>query len=243
MRAILPVLMLLAASPALAVSDYDDCLKLVETEPDRAVREAGSWALYGGGGAPARHCRALGLLAIGAPSRAIDELIGAASEEPDLTPEARSALLVQAGELLVEEGDLLTSAVVAEQALRLTPREPSALGLRGAVRVANGDLPAAIRDLDEAIRTGGPDARYLLRRAAAYRQRNQLIPARDDAKYATELSPENASAWLERGRIEARIGDKPAARQSLLQAIELDRAGRIGRTAQITLQKMEAGIE
>ncbi len=88
---------------------------------------------------------------------------------------------MQAGELLIDQGDLFTAAIVAEQALRLTPNGGPALGLRGSVRVANGDLQAGLRDLDEAIERSGDNPRYLLRRAAAHRQRGQMIPARDDA--------------------------------------------------------------
>ena len=68
------------------------------------------------------------------------------------------------------------------------------------------------------------------------------IPARDDANFATELAPERAEAWLERGRIETKLGDKTRARGSLLRAIELGRDGKIGRAAQLALQRMEAGI-
>lgn len=243
MRAVKLALALAFATPAAAVETYDDCIAMIETDPDRAQREAGDWSRYGTGGAAARHCYALALLAIGAPDRAVDELIGAATEETGLPDSARADLLVQAGELLIDTNDLLTAAVVAEQAVRLAPRGASALGLRGAVHAANGDLAAAIRDLDEALTRGGAEPRYLLRRAAAYRRQGNLIAARDDASYATELSPDSAEAWLERGRIEAGIGDKDNARQSLLAAIALDGTGRMGATARNVLQRMEAGVE
>lgn len=232
----------LVSSTALAVEDYDACLALVQSDAPRAEQEAGDWARFGGGAA-ARHCYALALLAIGAPLRAADEMIGAAVEEPGLTEVSRSDLLVQAGEVLVDEDDLLTAAVVAEQALRLTPQGPGALGLRGAVRVANGELPAAIRDLDLAIERGGPKPRWLLRRAAALRQRGQLVAARDDASFALELAPNDPVAWLEQGRIQAGLKEMAEARRALLRAIELDRNGEVGRAAQLAIQRMEAGLK
>lgn len=244
MRVILALFcLILSAAPAVAVDDYDVCLGMVQTNPDQAEREAGDWARYGGGGAAARHCYALALLALGADGRAADELIGAAIEEPGLTETARADLLVQAGEVLIDQEDLFTAAVVAEQALRLAPRSAGALGLRGAVKTANGDLAAAIRDLNRALDEGGADARWLLRRAAAYRQSGELVAARDDAGYAVELSPNDPAAWLEQGRIQANLSDKPNARKSLLKAIELDRDGKVGRAAQLVLQRMEAGLE
>ena len=87
------------ALPAQAVDDYDACLDLIATNPAQAEREAGDWARFGGA-APARHCYALALIAVGAESRGIDELLGIAVEEPDLEPNARADILAQAGDLL-----------------------------------------------------------------------------------------------------------------------------------------------
>ena len=228
---------------AWAFDDYDGCLAMIAQDPQQAERLAGDWARFGNGGAPARHCYALALLEIGAPSKAIDELLGIAAEESSLTDPARSDVLVQAGDLLLEEGDDLTASVVAEQALRLTPKSGNALGLRAAVRIAKGAFADALTDLNEAISRDGPTPRLLLLRASAHRQSGGLIEARDDATYATELAPELAAAWLERGRVEARIRDRDSARDSLLEAIALDRDGKIGKTAQNVLQRMEAGID
>ena len=241
--AIIGLVALLTTAPAWAFEDYDGCLALIAQDPYRAEREAGDWARFGNGGAPARHCYALALLEIGAPSKAIDELLGIAAEEAALTDSARAEILVQAGELLLDEGDDVTATVVAEQALRLTPRNPQVLGLRAAVRIAKGAYADALVDLNEAIERDGPVPRLLLLRASAHRENGGLIEARDDATYATELAPGMAEAWLERGRIEARIKDVDSARDSLLQAVALDREGEIGKSAQNVLQRMEAGID
>ncbi|MEM0988263.1 MAG: hypothetical protein AAGK00_05240 [Pseudomonadota bacterium] len=230
-----------AAAPD-QVRDYDVCIALVENTPDDAVRLAGEWARYGGG-APARHCYALALIAVGAPSRAVDELLALAAEEPDLSAEARADVLIQAGEMLLDLNELAAAAFAAGEALRLKPSDRDALGLRGAVKAADGDLPGAIQDYDRALAGNQPVALILLRRAAARRLLGTLVAARDDAVFATEVDPGFAEAWLERGRIEARSGNKPAARVSLLQAIDLDREGSTGRQAQLVLQRMEAGLE
>ena len=235
--------LLLSAPPVSAVETYDQCLELIAKDPRQAEREAGDWARFGGGGASARHCYALALIEIGAPSKAIDELLGIAAEEASLTDPARADVLVQAGEMLLDEGDDVTAGVVAEQALRLAPRNGAVLALRAAVRIARGAYRDALTDLNEAINRDGPLPRLLLLRASAHRQSGALIEARDDATYATELEPRMAEAWLERGRIEARIKDRDNARDSLLEAIALDRDGDIGKTAQNVLQRMEAGID
>jgi len=231
------------AMPAAAVEDYDSCVSLVAADPARAEREAGDWARFGGGGAPARHCYALALIAIGAPIRAADELVATASEEPGLDDSARADLLAQAGELLVEADDDLIAALVAEQAVRLAPSSGRALGLRAAVRLRAGDVRAALRDLDEAIKAGPPTGRLLTLRAACHRRLGSTTAARADGLYAVEIAPDHAPAWIELGRAEAKLGDRPAARQSFLRAIELDRGGKLGQTARTALQRMEAGYE
>lgn len=239
---ILATLIAVGATSALAVDDYDTCIAMIADDPAKAEQEAGDWARYGGGGAAARHCYALALIEIGAPVRAADELIATATEEADLPDQARADILVQAGELLIETDYPATAEIVAGQALQLVPNDPGALGLRAAVRLANGSPRTALQDLNKALQIKGEDIRLLLRRASAHRRLNSPVPARDDANFATELAPERADAWLERGRIEAKLGDKPGARTSLLKAIELDRDGKIGRAAQLALQRMEAGV-
>ena len=230
-----------ASGPAWAVDDYDVCLEMIQTDPARAEREAGDWARYGGG-APARHCYALALIAIGAQSRAIDELLGIAAEEPDLEEPARADILIQAGEMLYDEGDQITATVVAEQALRLDTRNPGALALRARVKLDSGDVRAALRDLEDALKVRPGTARFLALRASAHRRIGRHLEARDDASFATEQAPKDASAWLERGRAEAALKDLHSARFSFLEAIDLDREGPIGEAARRALQGMEAGI-
>jgi len=60
-------------------------------------------------------------------------------------------------------------------------------------------------------------------------------------KRASEIAPDLASVWLERGALEAASDAKDAARAAWLKAIELDRDGIIAEAAQLRLQRMEAG--
>ena len=233
---------ILWAGQASAVTDYDACVALVAADPRQAEIEAGDWARFGGGGAPARHCYALALIETGAPSRAIDELIGIAMEEPDLGDPERADILGQAGNLLMQEGDAVTANVVAGQALRLDAANPAALALRARLKLEAGEPRAAIRDLNAALQGRPAAVDFLLLRASAYRQLGQYVQARDDASFASENAPEDAEVWLERGLAEAGLDDRPAARKSFLEAISLDREGLIGKSAQRALQRMDAGI-
>lgn len=236
-------LAMLIPGSAEAVGDYDTCLALIASDPVRAEREADDWARFGDGGAAARHCHALALIEVGASGRAIDVLLDIVAEERGLADRARAEILVQAGEMLVEEGDLVTADVVAAQAISLDGGTPGAAGLRASIRLKRDDPNGALGDLNAALARGTGEPRLLILRASAYRALEQYIAARDDAVYATELAPDFADAWLERGRVEARLRDRKSARNSLLKAVELDRDGKIGRAAQNALQRMEAGID
>ncbi len=243
MRAIvLCVAGVLIAGPAVAVQDYDACVALIGTDAERALREATDWAAFGGGAA-ARHCRALALIATGAPSQAIDELLGMAADEPGMTPEARAAVLAQAGEMLMDAGDMVTARAVSAQALALAPAEPDAVALAASLRLADGDAAGAKALLDDSLAGGGSRSpRLLVLRAASDRALGEMAAAREDAVRATDLAPGMATAWLERGQVAARIGDKPGARTALLRAVELDRDGKVGAAARRAIQRMEAGI-
>ena len=46
-----------------------------------------------------------------------------------------------------------------------------------------------------------------------------------------------------RGLAEAGLNDRPAARRSFLEAVALDRDGPVGTSAQLALQRMDAGIQ
>ena len=242
MRALI-VAACVAALPqsAPAVDAYDTCLVLIEQDAKQAVKEAGEWARYGKGGVLARHCYALALLASGAPLSAADELMAAAVEEPGLSNLERSNLMVQAGEILLDAGEDLSPAIAAEQAIRVAPKNPQAIGLRAAVKLAGGQAAAALTDLDAAIAAGGPKANLLTLRASAKRLLGRATAARDDALWATELDPDSPKAWMERGRAEAQVQDRHNARQSFFKVMDLAKGTDLARAAQLALQRMDAG--
>ena len=229
------------ALPARAVDDYKSCLVLVELDAKKAVTEAGEWARFGTGGVLARHCYALALLASGAPLSAADELMAAAAEEPGISVLERSNLMVQAGEILLDAGEDLSPAIAAEQAIRLAPKNPQALGLRAAIKLAGGNAAGALGDLDAIIASSGPTEGLLTLRAAAKRVLGRATAARDDALWATELDPNSPKAWMERARAEALVKDRHNARQSFFKVMDLAKDTPLARAAQLALQRMDSG--
>ena len=226
------------AGPATA-GPYDDCVALVATDPARAELEAHRWA-QAGGGSPARHCRALALLALGAGHRAAELMVAIAADDRTLPDEVRSEMLIEAGEIYLSLSELDLGRSVASRALLLARVPRAALTLSARLKAEQSDWRGAVNDLDGALARGEPDAGLLVLRASAWLHLGERAAARGDLLQATGIAPELASIWLERGALEALSGDRDAARAAWLRAIELDRDGVVGEAARLRLQKMEA---
>ena len=229
------------AGPATA-GPYDDCVALVATDPARAELEAHRWA-QAGGGSPARHCRALALLALGAGHRAAELMVAIAADDRTLPDQVRSEMLIEAGEIYLSLSELDLGRSVASRALLLSRAPRAALTLSARLKAAQGDWRGSVNDLDGALARGEPDAGLLVLRASARLHLGERAVARDDLLQATGIAPELASVWLERGALEALSGDRDAARAAWLRAIELDRDGIVGEAARLRLQKMEADAD
>jgi tetratricopeptide (TPR) repeat protein len=241
LRTIIPALILagVLAGPAMA-GPYDDCIVLIATDAARAEVEAQRW-IQAGGGAEAQHCRALALLGQGAERRAAELMVRIATDERTLPDEVRSEMLIDAGEIYLGIGDIALGRSVASHALLLSREPRTALALSARLKAAQGDWRGAVDDLDGALARGEPDAGLLVLRASARLHLNQWVAARSDLLWATEIAPDMASVWLERGVMEAAGDNRDAARAAWLKAIDLDREGYVGEAARLKLQKMDAG--
>lgn len=229
--------------PAHAVEDYESCTALVSADPALAEVEAGRWERFGGG-APAGHCRALALIALGSDLSAADAIFDVVRTYPELTPDAQADLLAQAAKIYLDRGMHEQSAYALNLASQVAPAAAGMLRTRAALRLAQGEPEGAERDLDQLLQQSSAGAPDVINRAIARRQQGDFAGARADAAWATELAPGNASAWLELGAAEEGLGSKPAARAAWLRAIDLDpdrTEGAIGRAAQLSLQRMDTG--
>lgn len=234
-----------AAAPAQAVEDYEACAALVSADAETALVEAERWERFGGG-APAGHCRALALLAIGSDLAAAEALFDTVRTYPELAPPAQADLLAQAGRIYLDRGMHEQSAYALNLAAQVGPESPAMLRTRAALKLAQGAFETAERDLDALIRVEPGRPGDLVARAIARRNRGDFAGARADALQAAELAPAEPSVFLELGAAERGIGNRDAARQAWLRAIDLDpdRAeGPVGRAAQLSLQRMETGAE
>lgn len=219
---------------------YDDCIALVATDPARAEIEAQRW-VEDGGGAPAWHCQALALLAQGAERHAAELIVELATDDRTLPDEVRSDMLIEAGEIYLGLGEIAMGHSVASRALQLAREPRAALTLSARLKAEEDKWNGAVSDLDRALARGEPDAELLVLRASARLHLGERVAARGDLLWATEIAPDLAAVWLERGTLEAASDDRDAARAAWLKAIELDRDGIVGEAARLRLQKMEAG--
>jgi tetratricopeptide (TPR) repeat protein len=229
-----------AAPETYGAKTYDDCVALVAANPAQAEVEADRWAQEGGG-TPALHCRALALLAQGAGRRAAELMVRIATDDRTLPDEVRSEILIEAGEIFLGLGELDFVRSIAARALLLAREPRAALTLSARLKAEQGNWLGAANDLDGALARGEPDAGLLVLRASARRRLGDRVAARADLLWATEIAPDLASAWLERGALEEAGGDRDAARAAWLKAIDLDRDGAVGDAARLRLQRMDAG--
>jgi tetratricopeptide (TPR) repeat protein len=220
---------------------YDDCVALTATDPAQAENQATRW-IQSGGGAPARHCRALAMLALGAEYKAAGLMVAIATDDRTLPDEVRADMLIEAGEIYLGLGELSLGSSVVTQALSLAPEPRAALTLSAQLKAAQGDWRGAVGDLNDALSGGQSDADLLVLRASARRRLGDQVAARADLSWAAELAPDLASIWLEQGILEAASQNPDAARAAWLKAIELsnDEDGVVGEAARLRLQRMEA---
>ena len=228
-----------AGRPAMALG-YQECVSLVEKAPAEAEVAARRW-IDEGGGAAARHCLALALVAQGAERRGAALMTRIAAEERLLPDAVRAELLIEAGEIYLGIGELGAARTAAREALRLAPDPAPAHVLAARVAAAKADWRGALDELDKALAAGEPEAATLVLRASARIHLDDLAGAASDLAAAGKLAPDLPELWLERGRLAAAKGARDAARRAFLGAIERDREGPVGAAARLGLQRMEAG--
>lgn len=197
--------------------DYEACLGLLRTDPEGALARATEWEEKGGGDA-ARHCMALGLLALGEPERAAPRLERLAGNAAVGTP-ARAAIYAQASQAWLMAGDTARAYAASTLALSLTPEDTALLVDRAIAAGAMGRYAEALQDLDHAIATDAGRAESFVFRAAALRHLERTEDALRDIEQALKLDPRNAEALLERGILRQLKGDTAGARGDWERAI------------------------
>jgi tetratricopeptide (TPR) repeat protein len=221
------ILLLLAAevaTPTPEATRFEACATLATSEPVRALEEAGTWRISGGG-VLARQCEGLAYVTQKrwAPAATAFE---AAAREAETKADSRAATLwVQAGNAALAGDDPAKAIVYLNGALARGQLTGDALGEahldRARARAALGDLKGARTDLDLATRNVAADPLGWLLSATLARKMNDLPRAQADIEEAAKRSPDDASVALEAGNIAILSGHEAAARTAWEAAVKL----------------------
>jgi tetratricopeptide (TPR) repeat protein len=224
-------------------AQYEDCLLLVEVEPEEAFESASAWQAMGGG-EPARHCAAVALIELGHYVEAGQRLEVLANRlarkgEPHLSLVA----LAQAGQAWLLADDLERAYAVQTTALELAPGDAELLVDRAVTLAAAENYGDALIDLNRALdlAPGRPDV--LIYRASAQRYVGDIPAALEDVDRALVLDPDNPEGLLERGNLRRLQNDLPGARADWQRAATLAEGLPTGDAAQANIATLELGQE
>lgn len=241
MRLGLAVALLLLAPRVLlaapAVTSYESCLARIEESPEKAYDAALAWRDFGAGGAPAKHCAALALVAAGRYEEAARQLEALALDSAAGPRAARVEILAQAGNAWLLSGKPARALDALTRALELNPQDSQALIDRARALLLLDRRAEAERDLAAAVGVNPLAADAFVLRAGLAREQGHLDAARKDADTAVGLDPQSAEAWLERGRVRQAQGDWIGARADWRAALAADAASEAGQAAQRLLEK------
>ncbi len=230
-------LLLLAAEPA----RFDACAALAASDPARAIDEASTWRIAGGG-VLARQCEGLAYVT---QKRWLPAAVAfeAAAREADVKADGRAAVLwVQAGNAALAGNDATKAALYFDGALARGQLSGEALGEahldRARARAATGNMKGARTDLDQAVKLVPADPLGWLLSATLARKMGDLPRAQADIAEAAKRSPDDASVALEAGNIAVLSGRNDAARTAWEAAITLAPASEAAKSATDSLARL-----
>lgn len=231
-------LFLPAEAKAQDAARYDECLRKVEQAPEEGLTEALQWRDLGGG-APARHCVAMGLAATGH-----EDMAAARLEE--LAAEVGSHDRVIAADLMAQGAALWS----------ITGQDPRALAALDKAIGWNGDKATLhldrahvlsgmerFREADEAVTRAleldDLSAEAYALRGMIRRELNQRDSAEDDIAMALALDPEQPYALIQRALQRAAAGDRQGARDDANAVIAQDPDAPVAENARRVLEAMD----
>jgi tetratricopeptide (TPR) repeat protein len=219
--------------------EYEQCLQMVDADPQGARGFSDTWAMQGGGEA-AQHCAALAMLSLGEAERAAEALERiAARSQAGIA--ARAAIFGQSGEAWIAAGRPQRAHAALSLALALTPADAELLTERAMASLALDRPAEALTDVDQVVAVEPAFAEAWVIRASALRRLERLAPAAESVVQALRLEPENVEALLERGIIRQAQGDAAGARADWERVIELAPDGAAADLAAQNMALIEAG--
>ncbi len=222
---------------------YEDCLLLVEVEPEEAFESAAAWQAMGGG-EPAQHCAAVALIGLGHYVEAGQRLEALANRlARQGVPNLSLVALAQAGQAWLLAEDLERAYAVQTTALEQAPGDAELLVDRAVTLAAAENYGEALIDLNRALdlAPGRPD--ILIYRASAQRYLGDIAPALEDVDRALVLDPDNPEGLLERGNLRRLQNALDGARADWQRSATLAEGLPTGNAAQANIAVLELGQE
>lgn len=178
----------------------DACIAKLDSDPEGAYEDGLAWV--GEGGRPfARQCTALALVELGQAAEGAVRLEDLANAENGGSVAQRVIYLTQSGNAWLLAGAPEAALVTLNNAIRLSPTDPTLKADRAAAYMALKDWRNAARDLDMAHSTRPYDDGILRMRAETRLNLNDLQGAQRDVNAAMEIDNTNITTLLLRGRV------------------------------------------
>jgi tetratricopeptide (TPR) repeat protein len=209
-----------APTSLLPPQQYDQCLALARSDPQRAFDQATAWRNLGGGFA-AEHCAAVALIGQKKYADAATQLQTMAGAMMQADPGLRGGALEQAGSAWLLAGKATEAKLDFDAALSFLPNDPEILIDRAEAYALDKKFFEAVDDLNRVLEIAPKRSDALIYRASAYRQLDSLDLALDDVERALVLQPNAIPGLLERGNINRLKGNFASAKADWQRIQEL----------------------
>ncbi|MEO1028913.1 MAG: tetratricopeptide repeat protein [Pseudomonadota bacterium] len=180
------------------------CIDKIETDADDAYEDSLAW-LAEGSRPPARHCRALALIALGQLEDGAAKLESLAAAPDAGSLDQRALYLSQASSAWLQAGAFEAATVSLSEAIRLRPSETSFYIDRALANIALKNFIPAREDLNEALGREPDNSDAYRLRAQVNLNEERFTDAVDDIEQALAIDPLNVDVALLRGEIREAI--------------------------------------
>lgn len=235
---------LVLATPAYAqtsASRYQSCIRLVETDPGAAFEEALIWASEGGGAA-ARHCTALALVAQGAEEEGATRLEALAQDPGAGGAALRADLLAQAASAWILAAIPGQAERVLTRAIGLSAANPQLYLARAEALALQNKDKAALADVNRAIKLNPLEPEAYIFRASLLQKQGKNSEAFADLAIALNLAPRNLNALMERGQLYEASGNRAAARKDYIAVLTWGEEGPSVVAARAALERLDVKV-
>ena len=228
----------LSAAASDDVTDYAECVALVQKNPALAEERARNWQSRGGD-VSAIHCDALALTALKRYPEAARKLDALARDRRITGSADRAALFDQAGNAWLLAGSGSSALQSFSSALAASPNDIGYLADRARAHAMVKDWSGADADLSAALLGDQNRADLLVLRASARWTLNRKADAATDILRALELYPDYPAALVERGMMKYSVGDTNGARKDWKKAAASGQ-GEVAQQAKRNLAAMDS---